>query len=85
MNVNSKLFTCIISWFQANVQIRYYYLFICLNEECYIQSYWGKYEEMIEQGFLISKSGYRPWDLKPYVIMNVLPLQQEKNIKMTEK
>lgn len=40
---------------------------------------------MIEQGFLISKSGYRPWALKPYVIMNVLPLQQEKNIKMTEK
>ena len=53
-------------------------IIICLNEECYIKSYWGKYEEMGKQGFLMKKSGYRPCALKPYVIMNVLPLQQEK-------
>ena len=33
---------------------------------------------MAEQGFLMRNSGYRPCALKPYVIMTMLPLQQEK-------
>lgn len=40
-------------------------IIICLNEECYIESYWGKYKEMVEQEFLMRKSGYRPCILNP--------------------